>query len=252
MSSFPGEATLDDDPCFPPTAWELAIAIGLGAEDGDRTALDVLADAMLVWAEGPEVARITDDAVEQIWTPELAAEIRDGLLRLVAHEEEDWRAAGRHAVAEFDRSPQRSEVARAVVQHLAMQLSQDDDAPFFCACCLDIAVAAAPREARRSLALEVATIAHRDADVSDEELRRTVAEAVSRPAVERLGTVKRRAAVRARLGRIGSLGGRSVPALAAELQAIAREPLPRRPEEDDVWSTVCEELLVGVAEPESN
>jgi hypothetical protein len=56
----------------------------------------------------------------------------------------------------------------------------------------------------------------------------------------------------ARLGRIGSLGCRSIPALAVELQAIAREPLPSRPEEDDVWSAVCEELLVDVAESEYN
>ncbi len=252
MSSFPRELPLDDDFCFPPTAWDLAMAIGLQAEEDDRTALGALTDAMLVWAEGPEVERLTDDAVERIWTVDLATGIRDGLLRVAAHEEEDWRAAGRQALAEFDRSPQKSEVARAVVQQLAMQLSQNGHPPLFCACCIDEAVAAAPRAARRSLALQMATVARPDADISDAELRLTVAEAVSRPAVERLGTAERRAAVRARLGRIGRLGGRSIPALAAELQAIEREPLPNRPEEDDVWRAVCEELLVDAAEPEYN
>jgi hypothetical protein len=252
MSSSASELLLDDDSCFPPSAWDLAMAIGLEADEDDRTALDALTDAMLVWAEGPEVERITDHAVERIWTLELAAGIRGGLLRVAAHEEEGWRTAGRDALTQFDRSPQKSEVARAVVQRLAMQLSQSDHSPFFCASCLDDAVAAAPREARRSLALQIATVARRDADISDGELRLTVAEAVSRPAVERLGTAERRAAVRARLGRIGSLGGRSIPALAAELQAIAHESLPSRPEEDDVWSAVCEELLVDVAQPDYN
>ena len=144
------------------------------------------------------------------------------------------------------------EVARAVVQHLAMKVSQRDHPPFFCACCLDLEVAAAPPEARRVLALQIAIVARRDADISEAELRSAVAGAVSRPAVERLATAERRVAVRRRLGRIGRLGSRSVQALAAELQAIAREPLPRTPAEDDVWRAVCAELLADVARPEWN
>lgn len=242
----------DDDYLFRPTPWDLALAIGLEADEADDVALDDLADAMLVWAEGPDVERITDDAVERIWTLELAAGIREGLLSVAADEEEDWQAAASDALAEFDRCPRRSEVARAVVQRLAMQLAQEDHPPFFCSCCLDAAIEAAPPEERRALALQVATVARRDADIPEAELRVAVANAVSRRAVQALGTSERRAAVRTRLGRIGSLGHRSVPALAAELRAIAHESLPGTPAEDDVWNVVCEELLADVAQAACN
>lgn len=235
---------------FRPTPSDLAMRVGLEPDEADRMALDELADAMLVWAEGREVERLIDDGVERIWTDELAAEIRDGLLRVAADEEENWRAAACYALEVFDRSPSASEVARAVVERFATELAQKDHPPFFCACCLDAAVAAAPREARRSLALQMATVARRNAEISEAELRLTVA--MSCPAAEKLGTVERRVAVRARLGRIGSLGRRSMPALAAELRAIARESLPDRPDDDDVWNAVCQELLTDHARPGCN
>ena len=242
----------DDDFSFQPTPSDLAMAVGLVPDETDRKALDELADAMLVWAEGPEVERMIDEAVERIWTEELACEIRDGLLRLAFDEEEDWHSAASAALERFDRCPPVSEIAREVVVRFAMDLAQNDHPPLFCACCLDEAIAAAPSESRRSLALQMSTVARRTADVSQAELRLTVAHAVTRAGAEALGTVERRTAVRARLGRIGSLGRRSMPALAAELRAIARESLPDRPEDDDVWSAVCRELLTDVAQPERN
>jgi hypothetical protein len=242
----------DDDFPFRPTPSDLAMMVGLEPDQADRMALDELADAMLVWAEGREVERLIDDAVERIWTEELAAAIRDGLLRVAADEDENWRAAACDALEVFDRSPSASAVARAVVERFAAKLAQNDHSPFFCACCLDDAVAAAPREARRSLALQMATVARRNAEVSEAELRLSVANALSCPAVERLGTVERRVAVRSRLGRIGSLGRRSTPALAAELRTIALESLPDRPDEDDVWNAVCQELLTDRAQPSCN
>jgi hypothetical protein len=36
------------------------------------------------------------------------------------------------------------------------------------------------------------------------------------------------------------------------LRAIAAEPLPARPEDDDVWEEVCTLLLAGVARPDLN
>jgi hypothetical protein len=242
----------DADFVFEPTSWDLAMSIGLVVdEERERAALDELSDAMLVWAEGPEVDRLTDEAVERIWSAELEESIRDGLLGLAAGEAE-WRAAATAALIEFDRCPRRSEVARAVVQRLAMDVSQRDHPPLFCVCCLDLEVAAAPREERRALALRIAIVARRDAGVSDAELRSALAGAVSRSVVEGVGSAERRAAVRRRLGRIGRLGAQSVEALATELQAIAREPLPRTAGEDDVWNAVCEELLADIALPELN
>ena len=124
--------------------------------------LTELADAMLVWAEGREVERLIDDGVERIWTDELAAEIRDGLLRVAADEEENWLAAACYALRGSSTVVRLlSEVAVQLSSGFATELAQNDHPPFFCACCLDAAVAAAPREARRSLALQMATVARR-------------------------------------------------------------------------------------------
>ena len=95
-------------------------------------------------------------------------------------------------------------------------------------------------------------MARRNAAVPEDELRAALAEVTSRSPVERLGTAERRAAVRARLGRLGELGRESMPALAAELCALAAEPLPSRAEDDDVWEEVCTLLLAGVARPDLN
>ena len=63
------------------------MAVGLGPEEDDRAALVELADAMLVWAEGPEVERIDGRGSNGSGLSSWHAEIRDGLLRVAAHEE---------------------------------------------------------------------------------------------------------------------------------------------------------------------
>jgi hypothetical protein len=240
----------DDDFVFEPTAWDLAMAIGLRVEvDADRRALDELADAMLVWADDDESERLTDIAVTAMWNVELADEIRQGLGR-AAELGDEWKPAARAVIDELGRTGARAEVVRAVVQHLAMQLSQEDHPWFFCVCCIDEVVRKAPREARRTLARRVALVARRNADIP--ELRAALTGAASERPVRRLATRERREAVRARLGRIGRVARRSMPELAAELEAIGGEPLPEQPEDDDVWCEVCELLLADVARPELN
>jgi hypothetical protein len=72
-----------DDFVFEPNCWDLASAIGIGVDpERDPQALDELADAMRVWCEGPELERLTDEAVERVWDDELAGMVREGIVRL--------------------------------------------------------------------------------------------------------------------------------------------------------------------------
>jgi len=246
-----GDLDLLDDFVFEPTAWDLATAIGLGVEaDDDRAALDELADAMLMWANGPEVERLTTDALDRLWENELEQLIREGLVRLAA--DDGWEQGAATALAEFDRSPRDADVSREVVRHLAMQLGSNDHPVFFCLLCISDTLAHIEPAGRRELACRVAIVARRNAAVSEAEVREALAGFASCAPAERLGTVERRQAVRARLGRLGAVGRDSMPVLAAELRAIADETLPERVEDDDVWAVVCTALLADVARPERN
>ena len=217
---------LDDEFVFEPTAWDFAVAIGIRVEpENDRLALDELADAMLVWMEdGPQLERLTSEAMSVLWTRELAEMVREGLVSL--HRQDEWRSGAEAALAEFDRDPQRAEVAREVVRHLALDLSNEDMPFLFCVHCLEEHLGnAAPKERRAIARLGLA---------------------------DELGTRERRRAVRRRLGRLATFGRTSVPRLAAELQVIAGEPLPTDPAEDDAWQVVLAHLLAEVAMPELN
>jgi hypothetical protein len=240
-----------DDFVFEPNGWDFAVEIGIGMDpEVDRPALDELADAMLVWAKGPELERLTDTAVERIWDDELAGLVRDGIERLGTRE--DWRAAAAAALVEFDRDPSASEIAREVVRYLAMQCGSADHPWFFCLDCMDCALRAAPAEEHRALAVPAAILGARNANIPDVELRAALASALVEAPARRLGTAARRAAVRARLARLGRLGRGSMPMLAAQLRAIAAEPLPERPEDDDVWQVACTHLLEQKARPQMN
>jgi hypothetical protein len=236
-----------DEFVFSPEPWDLAMAIGLEPEERDREALEELADAMLVWAEGPVVEALTAKSVSQLWTRELETEIRQGLARAAALGD-DWRPAVEAAAAEFERDPVRAPVTTAVVQRLAMDLGMKDAPLLFCLCCIDEAVEAALPTERRSCAVQAALVAVRDASVSPEEVK----EALLANAASRLGTLGRRSAVRRRLGRLASLGHDSLPALAAELAEIAVEDLGDDAGADDVWEVVEQALLAQVTRPELN
>lgn len=243
------EPDLDDDFVFEPSEWDIAFEMRLALEPGDDLpALREVADALLVWADEGQVDELAARAVGAIWSDELEAAIRDGLARVSAFGDE-WPAAVERATEAFERDPRGSAVTIAVVEHVAMQLgSRDTPHPLFCLCCIDEFVASAPPPERRELALEVATLACRDANVPGEEIGAALAACT--PGA--LATDERRRAVRARLGRLAELGRTSIPALAAELEAIAREPLPDVPAADDVWEVVVRTLLADVARPELN
>jgi hypothetical protein len=240
-----------DDFVFDPTPWDLAFSIGIGVDpETDRLALDELADAMLMWAPEPTLERLTEPALDALWDEELASWIRDGLVRLSS--DDGWEKGAAAALAEFDRDPRASAVSCEVIRSLASQLGSADHPVFFCLDCLNESLSDVDPAERRALARRAAVVARRNAAVPDEELRAAIAELTSRSATVRLGTADRRAAVRARLGRLGELGRDSMPALAAELRALAAEPLPASATDDDVWEEVCTLLLADAARPELN
>ncbi|MFL5962280.1 MAG: hypothetical protein ACJ757_05240 [Gaiellaceae bacterium] len=240
-----------DDFVFEPNAWDLATDMWIGVDpETDRPALDELADAMLVWAQGRELERLTDEAIERLWEGELEGMIRDGLVRLAG--QDGWERGAAAALAEFDRDPPRSEVAREVVRHLAMQLGSADHPVFFCLCCVEEAVVRAEPAERRAHAVRVAIVATRNAGVPTAEIQEALAGAAACPPAERLGTVERRRALRTRLGRLGELATESMPDLAVQLKALAAEGLPERAVDDDVWQEACVHLLAEVGRPELN
>jgi hypothetical protein len=240
-----------DDFVFEPNAWDFATSVGIGVDpDTDRPALDELADAMLVWARGPELERLTDEAIERIWDAELEGMVREGIVRLSGCD--GWEQGDAAALAEFDRDPRRSEIAREVVQHLAMQLGSDDHPVFFCLCCIEEVVVRAEPAERRGHAARVAIVATRNAGVPVTEIQEALACAARCPPAERLGTVERRAAIRTRLGRLGELATESMPDLAIELKKLAAERLPEHAADDDVWQEACTHLLAEVGRPDLN
>jgi hypothetical protein len=222
----------DDESVFEPNGWDIATDIGIRLDaELDRQALSELADAMLVWLDGPELERLTEEALDRLWSDEFEEIIREGLTRLA--ERDEWANAVTAAIVEFERDPRVAEVTRAVIRHLAMQLSQEDTPAFFCADCLDAAIEKASDGDRRALAIQTAVVSVRSE-------------------ASTAGDVGQRRAVRDRLGRIGRLGRESVPALSSELVAIASEPLPARAEDDDVWDFVAQESLRRRMRPDLN
>src|SRR4051795_8141731 len=119
---------LDDDFTFEPTAWDLAMAIGLRVDpDADRAALDELADAMLVWASDDVLEPLTDAALLRLWDGELESMVREGLEPLASLP--DWSAAAQAAIEALDRDAGSSEGGRGGVRHLAMQLRPAEQPP---------------------------------------------------------------------------------------------------------------------------
>ncbi|MBA3844155.1 MAG: hypothetical protein H0X39_16325 [Actinobacteria bacterium] len=242
----------DDEYVFEPSAWDIAFRIGIGADpDTDPHALDELIDAMLVHAEGPLLERLTDAAVGRVWDDELEGLVRAGLVKL-SQQDDEWGPAAAAALVEFDRAPAAAEVSREVVISLAMELGQADHPVFFCLCCIDETLSQHDPAERRALARRAAILARRNAAVPPAEIQAALAAVGATPPAVRLATDERRTAVRARLGRLAEFGRDSLPPLAAELRALADEPLPVRPEDDDVWEEVCTLLLAKVARPELN
>src|SRR5258708_10640445 len=159
-----------DDYAFERGGWDFAISIGVGIDpETDPPAVGELADAMLVWAEGAELERLADEAVERVWDDELEGMVREGIVQLSG--QDGWEDGGAAALAECDRDPPRSEVAREVVRNLAMQLGSSDHPVFFCLCCIEETLVRAEPTERRAHAVRVAIVATRNAGVPAAEIQ---------------------------------------------------------------------------------
>lgn len=111
MDRDPLELLLEDDFVFEPNSWDFAVDIGIRVDpEGDRAALEELADAMLVWMEdGPELERLRSEAMERLWSEGLEAAVREGVTALRA--QDDWRAAAEAALAALGRDPRGAGLA---------------------------------------------------------------------------------------------------------------------------------------------
>ncbi|HVU76704.1 MAG TPA: hypothetical protein VHC67_03915 [Gaiellaceae bacterium] len=211
----PGEHRFDEPEhsLFAPTAWDLAVAMGIGVDaEADRQALTDLADAMLVGLDGPELERLAERAIGELWSDELEEAIGEALAEL--RTSDGWEEAVGAAEGELRRDGCRAEVCREVACHLAMQLGQEDlPEPFFCLHCFEEAAARETGPRRRAVAAEASAIAFRDADCS----------------------FAARSAARTRLARLAELGRRALPVLAAEWRSMIAAPTPLEPEADEVW-----------------
>jgi hypothetical protein len=232
-----------DDYVFEPNAWDFAVSMGIGLDpEQDPPALDELADAMLVWAQGPVLERLTDDAVERLWDAELEGMVRDGIVQLSG--QDGWEQGGAAMLEEFDRDPPRSEVAREVVRYLAMQVGGADHPVFFCLCCIEEMLVRADPAERRGHAVRVAILATRNAGVPVAEVQEALARRSARASDGSASSRPSRCQGAARSSPVERLG--------TALKALASEPLPDSAEDDDVWQEACARLLADVGRPDLN
>ena len=224
---------LDDD-----TARDLALAIGLQFEPADSDALAPLVDASLVWLEEEARAPIAASVVEALWPRELREDIERGL-DAVARRSRQLKKAAARGRADLARGPERSRLARAVVDQAADERAFELQLPVGCPHCLDEGIARSDDEGRRERATMFAQIAGHAAAIPDEELREALDDGAA--AVFELATDERRADVRWWLRRIALLGQHSIPHLSAALVELLDEPMPAV-EHDEVWRAAVDGL----------
>jgi len=230
---------------------ELLYFVALEWGDSDRELLDPIVDAALVCAEEEVPAATLDPILETLWREGLAADI-ERAFDAAATQHEVVARARESARADLAAGPKRSALGRAVVLQGAADLAFQEWKPIHCVLCLEEAARAAAPELRRAFARRVARLATRVAAVPRAEVRTALARgAVSPPcAAVRLATDDRRNAVREWLGRLASLGTRTVPILASELRADLLGPLPP-PAADAIWHETVT-ALVETLEPAWN
>lgn len=212
--------------------------------------LDELADAVLAWADEPELGEIVSRSVAQVWGPELEKDLRESLDELVELAPA-WRLPAQSALSDLGLRRDRSDVVRAFVLQCATQHAHDDLPLMFCLCCTEEALS---RGGDRDAVLEVARVAIRDVDIPVDEFAAALHRGMADP--ERLSpllaTDARRAAMRARIGRIAALGSRSLPILSRLLCEAVSQSECTEPADDELWAALCRELARDIASPEMN
>ncbi len=231
----------------------LALVVPLEWSDSDRELIAPLVDAVLVWADEDELARIAGPIIATLWSDDLREDIENALEE-VGERNSRIGAMLPVARADLDTGPHHSRLARAVVEQAAAELAFEEQQPVCCILCLEEALAAAPPAERRRLSARLARIASRPAGVRTAEIRAAVAVAAVAGAegdvALALATDERRLAVRVWLRRLGELGVRSVPTISTELLAALDGPLPPA-SHDEIWRETVRGLTETL-EPEWN
>jgi hypothetical protein len=106
--------------------------------------------------------------------------------------------------------------------------------------------------ARRAHAVRVAIVATRSAGGPASEIQATLADAARCP--PRSGSERSSGVQQSAHASGGWVSSRPTPMpdFAVELKALAVEPLPDRPEDDDVWQEACVCLVAEVGRPDLN
>ena len=222
--------------------------LGLSLDvSGDGPALTVVADRLGGGASREEIAEAASGAAAAVWTPERAAEVREGLARL-----RDEYAARLAAVAaaesELDRPPQRNAVALALVARAAVELWARARRGYDQVALLEDELTRTPIEEHRSRALSITAAAipvleldHAEVDAAVERFLR---EESAGWLAYRLASDERRRSMRRALGRLADAGSEEFPLATGAITGLLAEPMPSDAAEDELWVN----LVVGLAQ----
>ena len=231
------------------------LGVDLTATDALVATLHPLVAGALGGTSIAEMQRTANEAVAEIWSDELAAELRaelTGLWREDDHDDdfEDTMAA---ALSEFDRPPAENRLAHALVWRAVadlierVQRNQDRVAE------LEDALAETPRAQHRAMALRLAPLALPAVAIDDEAAAEAIAETLGDVAfdpgareadfrtsgaefIRALATDERRADMRRSLAGLAEVCADDFPRAAAALRELVAEPVPDDPADDELWA----------------
>lgn len=227
-------------------AYDLALLLSLEREAGDREVLMPLAELSLVWAERRRRRPVAIETTSALWSPELREEVERALDVLAAQTQSiAW--LRERARRDLDRGPERSLLAREVVERWADEIAWEIQDPIHCILCADERIMhASGDEDRRDATLVLARMAGHAARIPEQEIRIAVAASArhgSESVAASLATDDRRRAVRFWLHGIAELARGSLTRLSDALGELLAEAMPDRVGEDEVWQEAVRGLV---------
>ena len=227
-------------------AYDLALALSLEPDPRDRGVLMPLAELSLVWAERARRRPVAIATTTSIWPDDLRIDIERALDAL-APSSAPVAALLERAHRDLDRGPERSLLAREVVERWADEIAWEVQRPIHCILCVDERILhAATADERRSAALTVARIAGHAARIPHAEIRIAVVASAHHGetcVASALATDERRRAVRIWLHGITELARGSMTRLADAVHELLDEPWPSSPADDELWQEAVRGLV---------
>jgi hypothetical protein len=209
--------------------------------------LALVADRLAAGAPRETIAAAAAEAAAAVWTPERAAELREGLSALRAVYEAKLEAIDA-AEAELDSPPERNAVALALVARAAVELWARARRGYDQVALLEDELSRAPTDEHRSRALSIAAAAIPVLELDRDEVEQAVSMFLGAESAEwlarSLATDGRRRAMRRALGRLADAGDEEFPLATAAITNLLAEPLADDPADDDLWVS----LVVGLAQ----